>query len=387
VTTAWLVLGGLHHLNGAVAPSPDDAIALVSLTEPLHDSFPSNTIVLRWADLGKVDVRGVGTVDGAELFVDLLPGPALRELATDPLRPLVPLFYLAVEGTKVHVHSQIRFLPEDACFIRVTPEPIEVADVEDLTWLRQAVRLHAENALFLNNHQRYYRKCFPGKEMEYKYTLTPPVDIWTLNADMYRRLRRGELPGYLMEYRDEFQAWDYLNHLYQVTDPEPDRGYVSFIPTTDGKNLMKRKWFAADSFERREEHTYGLVPEHGFDAYLRDELRVSATKLPAFRRIRYDVNFESARTGHVYGIFFDHVSLLDATDVVLNQCELEYLRTRSAVEPDEAEVLVEIEEIAVWLEAFLAEHGLDNNRGYYSKMTFLLDSVKARPELAVELGA
>ncbi|MFD9735613.1 hypothetical protein [Umezawaea sp. NPDC059074] len=399
--SAWLVLGGLHHLNGSTAPAPSDPLVLVPLTAPVHQHFPSNTVVLTWADLGEVELHartsgsaegGHGKADAADLFPHMLPGEVLTDLVSGLSsedgrpRPLVPLWYLAVRDGELHVHAQTRFRAEDACFIRVTPEPIAVTDVEDLEWLPEAVARHAEQFLFLNNHQRYYRKCFPGKELEYKYTLAPPVDVWTLTVRMYQRLVEGGLPGYLMEYRDEFQAWDYANHLYQVTAPEEDRGYVSFIPTTDGKNLVKRKWYKKDTFNRRESHTYGVVPEHGFDEYIRSELGVSATKLPPFRRIRYDVNFESARTGHVYGIFFDHVSLVDAPEVVLNQCELEYLRSRTAVEPSEQDVLDEIGEIATWLEAFLREHGLTDERGYYSKLTFLLDSVAARPELAVEVS-
>jgi hypothetical protein len=212
------------------------------------------------------------------------------------------------------------------------------------------------------------------------------VDIWTLALELWRRLENGNLPGYVMEYRRGFEAWDYLNHLFQVTAPEPDRGYVSFIPSTDGANVMKRKWFAVDSFERWETLTYRVQPGDSLDSYVRDELGVVATRLPSFRRVRYDVNFESARTGHVYGIYFDHVSLVDAPKKVLSQCELEYQRSRTAVEPDTGAVLDEIEQIAGWLEGFLREHGLTDQRGFYSKMTFLLDTVAAAPELAVTVS-
>jgi hypothetical protein len=403
--TGWLVLGDVGYLNGMSRPAGSDPIVLVPLGRPLDREFPDNTVVVRWADLGELTLRARsvdgslrrdGRAEGTRLFPGMLPGPPLRGLVAEvstqdtPARPVVPLCYVSAvrrgDGYAAHLYTQIRFRAQDACFIRVTPEPIETAGGEDLGWLDELVRRHAERFLFLNNHQRYYTKCFAGKELEYKYTLRPPVDIWTLTVELYQRLRDGALPGYVMEYRDEFQAWDYVNHLFQVTSPEPDRGYVSFIPTTDGATLVKRKWFTADSFERRESHTYGVRPEGGFDEYLRDELKVSAVRLPSFRRVRYDVNFESTRTGHVYGIFFDHVSLIDAPRTVLNQCELEYLRSRTVLEPDPADVLTEIVEVAGWLEVFLREHALNDKRGYYSKLTFLLDSVAARPEFAVGEG-
>ncbi len=190
--------------------------------------------------------------------------------------------------------------------------------------------------------------------------------------------------GYVPEYRDEVQAWDYANHLFQVIDPELERGYVSFIPTTDGKNLVKRKWFEVDSFDRRETHTYGVVPERGFGAYIREEFGVEGRPLPPFRRVRYDVNCESLITGHVYGIFFDAVSLIGAPEVQMKQCELEHLRSRTVVEPNSDAVLREMSDISQWLEAFLVEEGVRTMRTYYSKLTFLLDAVAVRPDLTVD---
>ncbi|WP_069768132.1 hypothetical protein [Streptomyces sp. LUP30] len=398
---AWLVLGGLHLLNGTAPLRGSDPVVLVPLARPVETDWPSNTIVVGWNDLDGVELkartvdgsrRHSALADGAALFPGMQPGGALRAAVTavtglppGEQGPLVPLFYVSGDAAGVHVHSQVRFLAEDACFIRVTPEPVAVgAGPEELTWLAGAVEAHAEQFLFLNNHQRYYRKCFGGNELEYKYTLAPPVDSWGLTLELYRRVRGGELPGHAMEYRDEFQAWDYLNHLFEVTGPEAERGYVSFIPTTDGKHLVKRKWYAEDTFNRRETHTYGVQVEDdgGFERYVEEELKVQAVRMPSFRRVRYDINFESVRTGHVYGIFFDHCSLVADRDVVLNQCELEYLRSRTAVEPDEAAALAEMEEIASWLEGFLREHGQDATRGYYSKRTFLKDVVAARPSLS-----
>ncbi|MGW6405470.1 hypothetical protein [Streptomyces sp. NPDC055134] len=62
-------------------------------------------------------------------------------------------------------------------------------------------------------------------------------------------------------------------------------------------------------------------------------------------------------TGHVYGIFLDRCSLLAAPEVVLSQCELEYLRSRSILDHDQDEVLVEMKRIDSWLCEYLAIHG------------------------------
>ncbi|MGH3682621.1 MAG: hypothetical protein ACRDT2_20505, partial [Natronosporangium sp.] len=318
------------------------------------------------------------------------PGPAEPGPAASG-SPLVPLFVLRTRAGELDVYSQIRFLAEDALFIRTTPEPVPAGEVTDLGWVDTALRQHAERFLLLGNHQRYYRRCFPGRELEYKYNLAPRlgesgVDIWSLTALAYQRILDGGLPGYLPEYRDEFQAWDYVNHLYEVTGPPAEQGYVSFIPTTDGRNLLKRKWFRQDTLDRGESHTYGVEAPDGFEAYLREQLGLApgtqALRLPPFRRVRYDVNFESVRTGHVYGIFFDLASVLGAPEHRLYQCELEYLRSRTAVEPDPDAALAELAELASWLEEFLAGQDFHPPRGYYSKLSFLRDAVAAEPALA-----
>lgn len=177
VDSAWLLLGGPHHLNGLAPVSDTDPVVIIPLGDGRNVRFPQNTVVLTWAELGQVELRGkiagrsvLARGAGSDLFPDMMPGPDLVELVGDGPGPLVPLFHLAVRNTpagpRADVHAQIRFTAEDACFIRITPEPIAVSDVMDLGWLPEAVRLHAAQALFLNNHQCYYRKCFPEQENE-----------------------------------------------------------------------------------------------------------------------------------------------------------------------------------------------------------------------------
>lgn len=192
-------------------------------------------------------------------------------------------------------------------------------------------------------------------------------------------VREGELPGFIPEYGDEFQAWDYLNHLFAIPEPAEERGYVSFIPLSVGGYTIKRKWFDEDATRRGEKYQ----PAPAGIADLAEHVRVTmglpaAEQLPTFRRIRYDLNLESLRTGHVFGIFFDHSVILDGPMAELIQGELEYIRTRSALRQAEAVVLEELEEVATWLEQFLAAEGLSSERGVYSKLSFLRDAVAGR---------
>ena len=71
------------------------------------------------------------------------------------------------------------------------------------------------------------------------------------------------------------------------------------------------------------------------------------------------------------------------------QCELEYIRTRSVLAVDEADVLRELEGLAVWLEAYFVAQGIVTTRGTYSKLSFLRDAVRGgmtwSPEMLAEV--
>lgn len=205
-----------------------------------------------------------------------------------------------------------------------------------------------------------------------------------MTVRIYDGIRDGGLPGYLPEYGDEFQSWDYTNILFEVPEPAEQQGYISSIPLSTGGYTIKRKWFTEDATRRGERHYKepGEIADLG--QYLVDRFQVGVVPYPPFRRVRYDVNFESLRTGHVYGIFFDHSRLIDDPDTAMAQCELEYLRTRSVIATDEDQVWQEMREIAQWLETTMAEAGIRTRRGVYSKLSFLRDharrtTVEAQP--------
>ncbi|MGW1363008.1 hypothetical protein ACWCQP_37070 [Streptomyces chartreusis] len=327
---------------------------------------------------------GAEEIDGGRLFPDGIAGPALRRLAGTAAGPsLVPLCYLVEHRNGgYHAYAQIRFHPEDACFVRTTGEPVGRGPVEELRWLDPMLTAHAKSSMALNNHLRYFRKHFKGTELEYKYTLAPAPDIWAASMELLTALREGELDGCRPEYRDEFQIHHTENHLFDVIGPEPEIGYASFIPTVTAGHVLKRKWFTEDAFARREELTPGLsLSPDRFAAYLRDELGLQVRPLPPFQRVRYDIQCESMRTGHVYGIFLDRCSLRSAPEVVLSQCELEYLRSRSVLDLTEQEVLREMGRIDGWLRTYLAKRGWATDHTFYSKRTFLRDAVAARPDL------
>ncbi|MER6150879.1 hypothetical protein [Streptomyces hirsutus] len=390
---AWVVLGGVHLLNRTAPRRPDEPIVLVRVP-PQEVYRPATTVIIHWNALGlcPADALRLGgarlgstRIDGGGLFPEAIAGPALRGLVGAETAPgLVPLCYLAEHpGGGYHAYAQIRFHPEDACFVRTTREPVGPGPVEELRWLEPVLTAHAESSTALNNHLRYFRKHFSGTEFEFKYTLDPAPGIWAASMELLKALRDGELEGCRPEYREEFQIHHTENHLFDVIGPEPDIGYASFIPTVTAGHVLKRKWFTEDTFARREELTLGLdIAPNRFKAYLSEELGLQVRAMPPFQRVRYDIQCESMRTGHVYGIFLDRCSLLAAPEVVLSQCELEYLRSRSVLGHDQDEVLSEMERIDDWLRGYVSARGWATEHTFYSKRSFLREAVALRPELA-----
>ena len=57
-----------------------------------------------------------------------------------------------------------------------------------------------------------------------------------------KALRHGELADCRPEYREEFQIHALDNHMFDVTGPDQELGYASFIPTVNGTHVLKRKW-------------------------------------------------------------------------------------------------------------------------------------------------
>ncbi|MEV3926959.1 hypothetical protein [Actinomadura coerulea] len=387
----WIVLGGIHLLNQTAPHRPSDPIVLVQVP-PQEVCSPSTTVVIRWETLGPCPVTALtvgggriqhARIDGAALFPDAIAGEPLRQIVGPAAAPgLVPLCYLAQQPSGAyHAFAQIRFYAEDACFVRTTPEPIGEGPAEALDWLEPMLAAHAASALRLNNHLRYFRTHFAGTELEYKYNLPSTVDIWATSLQLLKTLRHGGLADFRPEYREEFQINYFDNHMFDITGPAAERGYASFIPAASGKYILKRKWFTEDSFARREQifPDIDISPDE-FSDHLRSKLGLEVRPLPPFRRVRYDIQCESMRTGHVLGIFIDRCSLLNAPDTVLSQCELEYRRSRNILPHDAQEVLSDMEHVDRWLVKYLADLGMPTRRTFYSKLSFLRDVAVAHQD-------
>lgn len=309
----------------------------------------------------------------------------------------VPLFHFRPQeqdgGQRVVPYGQIRHLGDTCLFLRLTEEPQSLAadlheSIREL--VRDAAAVQDRAANYLNNHQGYYERLFAGRELEYKLTLETSADLWGYISECHDRVLSGEMAGFFPEYDDELQRFDFVNVLYEVDQPEEEAGYISFGHNAAGHWIVKRKWFTEDAYDRREVVWKNVALEGDLSGDLtridfRPEIHrlhgVSARPLGSFRRIRYDLNLESGRTGHLYGILADECQVVGEPDRVLRQVEIEYLRTRSLVGSDPRTVQEEMEQVREFAESVLRDRGIPYKPTFFSKLSFMRGDV--HPESTV----
>nr|MDT0658724.1 hypothetical protein [Micromonospora sp. DSM 115978] len=394
-TDILLLIGDNDLLHRPEITDDKDVVSLVRLASRARADEPANTIMLSFAELGEVTIetrtkdgsrRVTATADGATLLNGLRLGTTVSALIadlSDPGRPAnqAPLFCAVQYRDGWHIYSRVHQRVDRWCFIRTSTAAIPAMG-DDLGWLDNAVALHARNATILNSHVCTKPPAFAGNEVETKFTLPAQTAIWPLAVLTHERLTAGAIPNMVLRFGEDFESYDFDNFLFDVIGPEKHRGYVSFMTVKPGLYRLKRKRFTADTRIRAEEVSGEFRPDQPLDTYVRDALRLNARALPPFRRIRHDVMLESLATGGHYCILFDRCSLHAAPEETLVQCEIEYLRTRSVLPPEEKLILDELESLAAWCGKLLSEHRILADASYYSKLSYLRDVVHRRPELA-----
>jgi hypothetical protein len=258
----------------------------------------------------------------------------------------------------------------------------------DLAWLPDVLAELRPHAGFLTSHEAAYRKHRPGVELEHKITLhptTPLTTLWDLATHVHKQIAADQLPEFTHQYRDPFQTWDFLNHLFHITAPDTERGYVSFIPTTAGPDLylVKRKHFTRDAPARREQLTTNTPIPGPLEQYVQDTLGVTAHRLPTFRRVRYDVNVESLVTGNIFSILFDRCHLIDHPDAALVQCEIEYTKSRTLRPPRPEGIQDDLDHLTAWLTHLTEGHHPPSAPEHYSKLTWLTQQAPDQPATPV----
>lgn len=275
----------------------------------------------------------------------------------------VAIYHFLTVGERGSLYVKYNFLEGKRCLLP-----------QDIISSIQSSEHELERARSCFNHDCWYSKWNPEFEMERKYTFTEPVDTWKLILMLYDQICNRKFPGFIPEFNDEFQVWDYENYMFEVLSPNENKGYIAFIPQSDRLMTVKQKRFHEDSELRKEEiFSHVELTLDQLEQHAKSLCKGEVRALPPYRRKRFDVNLESLETGNVYGIFFDICRSIENRKQVLYQCEVEYLRSRT-IGPLTF-VVEEYEKICDLTKDFLLAQNCSFTEGYYSKLSFLRDSV------------
>ena len=216
----------------------------------------------------------------------------------------------------------------------------------------------------------------PDIEIETKLVLSGTLSPWALATRLSRLVGSDALPGFIPDLGNEMQRWQTYQRTWEVLAPADEVGYLALGTYGSGDYALKRKRFKEDGLRRGETFRFDLdVPDEGVDEYVRGlvpdlELR----SLPAHRRSKFDVNVESTRTGHFYGIEIDEVVLEDSPER-MSQLEIEYHRSRIHEGLDASMIEPELMRLTELVSKAVTELGERPDATFYSKLSFLRDIV------------
>ena len=223
------------------------------------------------------------------------------------------------------------------------------------------------------NDNCWYTKWKPNYEIERKYTFTEELpDTWALINRLYQQIICGKLKGFVPELDKEFQVFDYESHIYEVLSPKEQKGYISFIPQSDGLMTIKQKRFEQNSEIRKETVTWNnkLSLENSQEQAVKMIGKGELRRLPTFRRKRFDVNFESLKTGNIFGIYLDICRVTEpGYHGAFGQCEVEYCRSRTLWPIQD--VMREYENVCTFTKKFLLKESVSFEQNLFSKLDFV----------------
>ncbi len=237
--------------------------------------------------------------------------------------------------------------------------------------LSRGLRHIEANRHFLNNFQLYFRRFAPGIEIEHKLTITSAADIYALSLHFRNMVGRDAFSGYTWEYRDDFEQWDFDNHLYEVLSPPEEAGYISLMHHARGTTVVKRKWFTEDAVERRESKWTIVTPTVSDDEYISQRFGLASRSLGSFRRTRFDISLESAATGNIYAIMIDRCRFDRDDWPDLRQVEVEYLTSRTLRTSAADALRTELQQIVDATKAELDRLGTAYVESQLSKLTYM----------------
>ncbi|HST46392.1 hypothetical protein [Jatrophihabitans sp.] len=222
----------------------------------------------------------------------------------------------------------------------------------------------------MSDESRQTTKFFPDTEIELKFTFESDVSPWVVTSDLAAAVQRRELPDFIPDVGNEYQRWSYEQDTFALERDGVSVGYAAFMLTPSQEYVVKYKMYPADGLRRQETFDMNVRLEPSdFQDYLRTALPgTTASALAHLTRSRFDVNVQSARTGHYFGLEMDEVTAAGHT---LRQLELEYHRSQLVAGCDQAAVEPELMRLRDLVAGVLSDRGYQYSVGYLSKLSFL----------------
>lgn len=308
-------------------------------------------------------------------FVDYTPTAAITELLSGT-KGLAPIFLASMrQHGETDLYVQLRLGSEDSLFVWAgssADDPALYSDFPAEPILRACISATERNRHFFNSHQYYYRKFWHEWEIEHKITVSPATDVYDLAVLFRNLIGKDDFRDYMWEYGDIFQQWDIDNHLFEIAGEPGEVGYVSFIPDSAGRHVVKRKRFASDGIWRREEKRLNVdLASLSYAEYLQNQMGLTARYLGSFRRTRFDVSCESTETGNVYSIMIDRCVIKEPAGADLCQVEIEYLHSRTIRDSAAQYITGELEHLVQAVQHQLNCNDIPYEYGPLSKMSYL----------------
>ncbi|WP_052397098.1 hypothetical protein [Streptomyces sp. NRRL F-5123] len=323
-----------------------------------------------------------GTGPAPDFAAFLQAGGHIGEEGLYALAPVMLLRTRAGDGgdllTEVLMCSRVRVI--GTLFTRVAEFRHPVA--ADLTALvEQALEHTGAYRAHVTVEENTYTQFEKGTEIEEKITFEGGIPVWGVARILWSAIQNGEFSGFITDPGYEFTRWQFRQHNFEVLASGRSAGHFSFAQHTDGTYWLKRKLFEQDARRRSENFIAGLhISPEDFDGYLaREYPDFGFRRLATTTRSRFDINVQSLRSGHCFGIETDEVITQEPASRTLRQVELEYLESRVHAGLDPDTVDTEMDTLASHVEKQLVTRGLTVRRGYYSKLSFLRDGAAGVP--------
>jgi hypothetical protein len=383
-TTRWLLFDEIGSGFAGLAraePGPTAAIRLPPTAETAGTT--------EWLGYDDVVAEWIQVWDGSGAVTRDAPvKPALphstglpfdrRTGALPPVagRELVPAFLVAetADGGRPvrHVYCCSRIRDSGMLFSRIWSGTV-TAGVALVETVREVCAGQPELLARFSDESVQTIRHDPDIEIEVKFTLLGEVSPWRLACGLAAAVQRRALTGFIPDLGNELQRWSYGQDTFEISGPAGQSGYVAFMADHDDTYSVKYKFFAEDALRRTERIEEDVVLERDrFEEYILDTVKgVEVRALPHLTRTRFDVNVESARTGHFFGLEVDEVH---AGGQVLRQLEIEYHKSRACWGSDPATVEAELFRLSGEVQAHLDDWSITSHLGYFSKLSFLKEA-------------